>query len=108
MFRELEPDEFRRVRHLFDGLDYSLSIHAAIEGNNPGRIFVDDASDPHTVLTLTVEGYLLAGAHDSVETNEALRRFFKKRIFSGEAYVNGDCRCRLPSIAMHGKPGCPR
>lgn len=41
MFQELKPGEFDRARSLFGGFDYSLSIHAAIEGNNPGRIFVD-------------------------------------------------------------------
>jgi len=61
MLQELRSNEFERVRFLFHGFDYSLSIYAAIEGNNPGRIFVDDAHDPRTALALTVEGYLLAG-----------------------------------------------
>ena len=45
MLQELKPNEFSTARSLFQGFDYSLSIHAAIEGNNPGRIFVDDAID---------------------------------------------------------------
>jgi len=98
MFQELETHEFTRVHHVFDGFDYSLSIHAAIQGNNPGRNFLDDASDPRTALALTVEGYLLAGVHDNVKTNEALRRLFKQRIFSGEVYVNGDWSM---SLAVH-------
>ena len=40
MFVELQPRQFVAVRTLFGGFDYSLSIHATIEGNNPGRIFV--------------------------------------------------------------------
>jgi hypothetical protein len=59
LLQELDSDEFDRVRPLFQGFDYSLSIHAAIEGNNPGRIFVDDRFNPRTALALTVEGYLL-------------------------------------------------
>ena len=98
MFEELRFHEFARVQPLLEGFDYSLSIHAAIEGNNPGRIFVDDVSTPRTALALTVEGYLLAGVHDNPETNEALRRLFKEQIFSGKVYVNGDWSM---SLAVH-------
>lgn len=90
MLQELKPYQFERARPLFQGFDYSLSIHAAIAGNNPGRIFVDDLRDPHTALALTVEGYLLAGDHDNVETHAALGRLFQERIFTGEVFVNGD------------------
>ena len=61
MLHELKSNEFERARSLFQGFDYSLSIHAAIEGNNPGRVFVDDVYHPRTALALTVEGYLLVG-----------------------------------------------
>ena len=98
MIQELNPDAFDRVRPLFHGFDYSLSIHAAIEGNNPGRIFVDDVNRPRTALALTVEGYLLAGDDGNPETNGALRRLFKERIFTGEVYVNGDWSM---SLAVH-------
>jgi len=87
---ELKPDEFERVRPLFQGFDYSLSIHAAIEGNNPGRIFVDDVDQPRTALALTVEGYLLAGDHEDPSANTALRRLLREKIFTGQVYVNGD------------------
>jgi RimJ/RimL family protein N-acetyltransferase len=89
MLQELAPGEFERARPLFEGFDYSLSIHAAIEGNNPGRMFVDDARDPCTALALTVEGYFLAGDDGNPETNESLRCLFKERILTGEVFVNG-------------------
>jgi RimJ/RimL family protein N-acetyltransferase len=98
MFQELDSDEWARVRPLFEGFDYSLSLDAAIEGNNPGRIFVDDVAQPRTALALTVEGYLLAGVHDNPATNEVLRRFLKEEIFSGKVYVNGD---ESLSLAVH-------
>ena len=90
MFRELIPGEFERTRSLFQGFDYSLSVHAAIQGNNPGRILVDDVCHPRTALALTVEGYLLAGDDNDLKTDEALRRLFKERIFTGEVFVNDD------------------
>lgn len=98
MFRELKPHQFARVRSLFQGFDYSLSIHAAIEGNNPGRIFVDHVDRPCTALALTVEGYLLAGDDGNPETNSALSRLLEETIFSGEVYVNGDWSM---SLAVH-------
>ncbi|MBN1402606.1 MAG: GNAT family N-acetyltransferase [Anaerolineae bacterium] len=87
---ELASSSFESVRPLFEGFDYSLSIQAALEGNNPGRIFVDDVEHPRTALALTVEGYLLAGESDDTDTNDALRRLFQERIFTGELSVNGD------------------
>lgn len=90
MLNELEHSEFERIRSLFRGFDYSLSIQAAIAGNNPGRVFVDNTNEPHTALALTVEGYLLAGDHDDLETNAALRRLFKERIFSRKVFLTDD------------------
>jgi len=58
---ELKATEFEGVRPLFAGFDYSLSIEAALLGNNPGRIFVDDAHNPKLGFALTVERYLLTG-----------------------------------------------
>lgn len=90
MFQELKPDQFERVRPLFQDFDYSLSIQAAIEGNSPGRIFVDDIHKPRTALALTVEGYLLAGDGDDLETIGGLSRLLKEKEFSGDVYVKGD------------------
>lgn len=98
MLQELKPNEFERGCSLFQGFDYSLSIHAAIEGNNPGRIFVDDVYNPRTALALTVEGYLLVGDDGNLETNEALRRLFKERVFTGEVFVDDD---RSMFLAVH-------
>jgi RimJ/RimL family protein N-acetyltransferase len=98
MFRELTPDQFARVRPLFASFEYSLSLQAAIEGVNPGRIFVDDAARPRTGMALTVEGYLLAGEHDDPEILEALRQFLRDSIFTGKVYVNG---ADSLSLAVH-------
>lgn len=79
MLQELTSNQFERVRPLFRGFDYSLSVLAAIEGNNLGRIFVDDVDQPRTAFALTVEGYLLAGEYDNAATNEALGRFLQEK-----------------------------
>jgi hypothetical protein len=96
MLHELSPNEFEKARPLFQGLDYNLAIHAAIDGNNPGRIFVDDPAQPRTAFALTVEGYLLAGDHDNPVTNQALGRFLREKIFTGEVFPS-------PFTPGHGK-----
>jgi RimJ/RimL family protein N-acetyltransferase len=91
--KEAGLHEFGRVdplRSLFQGFDYSLSINALIEGNNPGRIFVDDVAQPRTALALTVEGTLLAGDDTNPATNEALRRLFQESIFTNNVFVEDD------------------
>jgi len=98
MLEELKYDEFERVRSMFQVFDYSLSINAAFEGNNPGRIFADDVVQPRTALALTVEGYLLVGEDSSPEINNKLRRLFAEKIFTGEFFVNGDWSM---SLAVH-------
>jgi RimJ/RimL family protein N-acetyltransferase len=98
VLKELKSEAFAQAGHLFQGFDYSLSIQAAIEGNNPGRLFVDDVDRPRTAFALTVEGYLLAGAHDDPATIDALRRLWREKIFSGQVFVNGDCSM---SLAVH-------
>jgi hypothetical protein len=95
MLQELQPIEFEKARSLFLGMDYSLSIRASIEGNNPGRIFVDDSGHPQTGLALTVEGYLLAGVSQNLETNAALQKLLKERVFTGEIFVNGNSSMSL-------------
>jgi hypothetical protein len=97
MLQELQPIEFEKARSLFLGMDYSLSIRASIEGNNPGRIFVDDSGHPQTGLALTVEGYLLAGVSQNLETNAALQKLLKERVFTGEIFVNGISIARVDS-----------
>jgi RimJ/RimL family protein N-acetyltransferase len=88
--QEVKPSEYDRVRPLFQGVNYSLSVQAAMAGNNPGRIFVDDVQLPRTAFALTVEGYFLVGEDGDLETLGALRRFLSEKIFTGEVFVNGD------------------
>lgn len=89
MFTELNHNQFESTRALFTGFDYSLSIRAAFQGHNPGRIFVDNVAHPRAAFALTVEGYLLTGEHDNPATLAALRTFLKEQIFTGTVFVNG-------------------
>jgi len=90
MLKELKQNEFKRVLLLFRQFDHCLALRAAMEDNNPGRIFVDDVDNPRTALALTVGGYLLTGDCDNQKTNEALRSFLAEQIFTGQIYVRNN------------------
>ncbi len=62
MFKELKADQYDRIRPLFQGqFAHKLSVDAAIEGNNPGHIIVDNVAQPRTALAVTSEATLLVG-----------------------------------------------
>lgn len=96
---ELDPKGFAAVQDLLRPFDYSLSVRAVLEGNNPGRIFVDDTAWPRTVLAITGEGTFLAGDHRDATIIDPLRRLLR-RIFTGAVFPSaGWC------ISLHVDPG---
>jgi RimJ/RimL family protein N-acetyltransferase len=68
MFHELEPSDFTRVSHLFQGHKQYLPVFAVIHGNFPGRIFVDDRDAPHAALVWAVSrwAYVDGNSHNNV------------------------------------------
>ena len=86
MLQELATNQFERARPLFQGFDYGLSIQAAIDGNNPGRIFFDNLDQPRTAFALTVEGYLLAGEH--AKTTRYYEQVFEQRDENPDYYYH--------------------
>lgn len=85
---ELDPKDFGAVQNLLRPFDYSLSVQAVLEGNNLGRLFVDDAGQPRTVLAITGEGTFLAGDRDPTII-EPLRRLLQ-RIFTGTVFPSAE------------------
>ncbi len=83
MINELEPGQFERVRHLFQGLNYHLAIFSVIEGNSPGRIWADHPRQPQTALVWDkVEGgFYLAGFEGDDGFNRALNRCIRQQIY---------------------------
>ncbi|MBN1873989.1 MAG: GNAT family N-acetyltransferase [Anaerolineae bacterium] len=71
---ELTPNEFYTVAPLFAGIGHNVAlVYAVIEGNSPGRIFIDRPGDPLSALVLTDAGYSYVGGHpDNDEFNRAL------------------------------------
>ena len=46
MIVELEKSDYGRARGVFQGLVFHLALAAILGGSVPGRVFVDDASNP--------------------------------------------------------------
>jgi RimJ/RimL family protein N-acetyltransferase len=95
MLAELKPNEYHKARPLFQAFDYSLSLPAALAGDNPGRIFVDDVENPQVAFALTVEGYFLSGDPDNPAAVETAGNFLREKIFSGEVYLDDDTNLSL-------------
>jgi GNAT superfamily N-acetyltransferase len=66
MIHELEPDDFTRISHLFQGHRQYLPVFAIIHGNFPGRIFVDDKEAPRAALVWALSrwAYVDGDPHD--------------------------------------------
>ena len=59
---ELTPPDFPLALPLLSRLPQAVLPHAVCQGINPGRVFVDDRTNPHIALVWTTVGYfLLAG-----------------------------------------------
>jgi len=95
MLTELKPSKYHKVLPLFQAFDYSLSLPAALTGNNPGRVFVDDHENPRIAFALTVEGYFLSGDPDDPVVIETTAEFLREKIFSGEIYLDDDTNLSL-------------
>ncbi len=78
--------------------EHHLSSRSVIQGNNRGRIFVDDPEHPRVALALTMEGYLLAGDHRDAKMLAALKAFIQRQILTGKVYVGSD---RAMCLAVH-------
>jgi len=77
---ELNKPDYEKVRPLFHPLVWHLSSAAVLDGNNPGRVFVDDPVNPQTAFMFSPEGCYLAGNPD----NDAFNRALNHAIHTGE------------------------
>ncbi len=64
---ELPPTDFPLALPQLSRIPQAVLPHAICQGINPGRVFVDNRTDPRTALGWTTVGYfLLAGDHGAV------------------------------------------
>ena len=70
---ELAKSDFLKAVPVFEGMKHCVPAHAILEGNNPGRVFVDDEHNPGTACIWTTWGYLyLAGSVQNDKFNRKL------------------------------------
>jgi RimJ/RimL family protein N-acetyltransferase len=84
MIHELKRDDYESARPLFRPLRYHLTSAAVLDGNSPGRVFVDDPAQPGTAFMLSPEGSYLAGDPDNDVFNQAFNRDVVSRRTLGE------------------------
>jgi hypothetical protein len=81
MIHELEENEFERTSSLFKDLNYNLTVDAIIEGNRPGKIYVDNIVNPKAAFAWAKSSeYALVGSHKIDEFNFSLQRLIAERI----------------------------
>jgi hypothetical protein len=62
---ELNINEFNKVIPIFEGIDNNRAIlFSVIEGNNPGRIFVDEINTPKCALIYTLSNFFYLGGDE--------------------------------------------
>jgi GNAT superfamily N-acetyltransferase len=66
MIDELDQQDYEKVRPLFRALEFHLTSAAVLDGQNPGRVFVDDLARPQSAFMFSPEGCYLAGNPDQV------------------------------------------
>ncbi len=82
MIYELNEADYEKVRPLFQALEYHLTSAAVLDGNCPGKVFVDDPASPQTAFVFSPEGCYLAGN----PANDAFNRALNNAIYAGEAF----------------------
>jgi RimJ/RimL family protein N-acetyltransferase len=86
MIYELDKADYEKARPLLRPLEYHLTSAAVLDGNSPGRVFVDDPADPRTAFVFSPEGCYLAGNPD----NDAFNRALNETIYVRKAFDEAD------------------
>lgn len=78
---ELEQDQFIRCKHLVQQ-ERHLDVQAIIEGNNPGRVFVDHVDLPQSGLVWfgNLDGFVFIGNPNNESFNCEIKQFLNEEI----------------------------
>ena len=73
MLYELDSGDFSKVAHLFLGHKEYVPVFAVIDGNFPGRIFVDEKDSPNTALVWATSRWAYLDGDPSISSfNQSL------------------------------------
>jgi RimJ/RimL family protein N-acetyltransferase len=81
---ELKPAQYELVQPLFRPLRWHLTSAAVLDGNSPGRVFVDDPVSPASAFMFSPEGCYLAGDPNDEAFNSALNQIIVRQRGLGE------------------------
>lgn len=89
MIYELQKDQFMNCNHLLDK-ERHIEVQAIIEGNNSGRIFVDDASQPRSSLVWlgNLDGFVFIGDANNAIFNFEIKKVLREQIAQEAAYLD--------------------
>ncbi|WP_105616337.1 GNAT family N-acetyltransferase [Vallitalea okinawensis] len=72
---ELVQKEYKRITPLIKDIQYSeVLIHSVIEGNSPGKIFVDNTDNPRSAYIESDFSFLI-GCEDNKDFNESICKY---------------------------------
>ena len=77
MIHELKPAEARDARRLFAPLSFHASCAAVLNGENPGRILIDDPRDPTAGFVHSPEAAYLSGDADNSDFCTSLEVYLR-------------------------------
>ena len=91
MICRLEKNEYNKVLPLFSDFPGHPVIHGVIEGNNPGRIWVDDVANPRRAFLWAMfeQDFFLAGKASDKEFNSLLNKWILEEVVK-EAQANNE------------------
>jgi GNAT superfamily N-acetyltransferase len=61
MIHEIEPGAFQKVGYIFEGHKQNIPVFAVIDGNFPGRVFVDNHESPKAALVWALSRWAYVG-----------------------------------------------
>ena len=85
----LASAEYGKVRALFAGLEYNVSLDSTLDGSTPGTVWADDPQNPHAALIHSVECWALGG---NPERLDAWTQFVQEDLFSTDEGEELDLR----------------
>ena len=81
MIYELRKSEYAKIQPLFKELSFTLSDDAVIKGIRPGKIYVDNVTNPKTAFVWAKPSeFCLAGYPDNDQFNSSLQHLVDEKI----------------------------
>ncbi|MDP5276610.1 GNAT family N-acetyltransferase [Chengkuizengella axinellae] len=92
MIYELHPKDFKKIKPLLNGLEKNPVINGVIDGNNLGRIYVDQIDSPKAALVwVKMELFYLIGISKNSKFNSFIEQFIIQNIKPEALEIGDDC-----------------